>query len=191
MMKRSSSFEPNNLNRLPPSWFLANAGVLGCFLVRKSVSMKYMPHLLLTVVMSALLFVGVSHVFASDVNGRGEGLAHWILFEMRRSEALQQRLEEIARSLEIKKAVIDDLIAERLTFREATKAFRQADESISKNPDGLVAPYHTVQTEEEVRRQVIAWTTSELADSPWQTEEFTQRLEEELEAQSCAEESAE
>jgi hypothetical protein len=139
--------------------------------------MKYVPHLLLTVVLAAIAFVGVSHVVASDDNGRGESLAHWILFEMRRSEALQQRLVEISRSLEVKKAVVDDLLAERLTLDEATEAFRQADEPISQDPDGLIAPYHKPQTEEEVRRQVIAWTASELAESSRQTEELTQRLE--------------
>jgi hypothetical protein len=153
--------------------------------------MKYLPHLLLTVVMTAIIFVGVSYGVASDVNGRGEGLAHWILFEMRRSEALQQRLEEISHSLEVKKVVIDDLLAKRLTLHEATEAFRQADEAISSDPDGFIAPYRTPQTEEEVRRQVIAWTASELAEGPQQTEEITQRLEMELAEQSCAEESAE
>jgi hypothetical protein len=191
MMKRSSSFETNNLNRLSPSWGLANVGVHGCFPVRKSVSMKYVPHLLLTVVMTAIIFVGVSYGVASDVNGRGEGLAHWILFEMRRSEALQQRLEEISRSLEVKKVVIDDLLAKRLTFREAAEAFREADESISQDADGLIAPYHTPQTEEEVRRQVIAWTATELAEGSQQTAEITHRLEMELAEQPCAEESAE
>ena len=109
-------------------------------------------------------------------------------WEMRRSEALNQRSAELLRSLEIKKVVVEDLLADRLTLREAAEEFRQADELIETNSGGLVATYLKAKTEDELYRQLIAWTRTELSEDPWRAEEVLQRLEKERAEQSCVEE---
>ncbi len=138
--------------------------------------MKYLPHLLLTVVVALAAFVSVSYLIVSDDYGKGRSLARWLLFEMRRSEALQHRLVEISHAMKIKRAVIDDLLAKRLTLPEAVEAFRQADELIDEDSRGLIAPYHTARTDAEVRRQVLAWTASQLGEDPRQIGKILQRL---------------
>ncbi len=131
--------------------------------------MKYLPHLLLTVVVALAAFVSVSYLIVSDDYGKGRSLARWLLFEMRRSEALQHRLVEISHAMKIKRAVIDDLL-------EAVEAFRQADESIDEDSRGLIAPYRAARTDAEVRRQVLAWTASQLGEDPRQAGKILQRL---------------
>jgi hypothetical protein len=152
--------------------------------------MKYVSHLLLLAA-TAVVSVGVSHLIASRGEADGRNLARRLLFEMRRSEALAQRSAQILRSLEIKKVVIDDLIADRLTLREAIEAFRQANALIENNSDGLVATYHTALTENELFQQVLAWTRARLGEDPWRAKEILQRLEEERTEQSCVEEKGE
>ena len=140
--------------------------------------MKYASHLLLLVAVAAV-GAGVSHAITSGTRADGRSLARWLLFEIRRSEALEQRAAEISRSLETKKHIIGDLIAKRLTLREAVEEFRQADELIENNSSGLIAPYRTANTEDDRYRQVIAWARTELCNDPQQAEEVTQRLEKE------------
>jgi hypothetical protein len=140
--------------------------------------MKYTSHLLLLVA-TAAVGAGVSHILASGTRADGRNLAHWLLFEIRRSEALEQRAVEISRALGIKKRIIGDLIAKRLTLREAAVEFRQADELIENDSGGLVAAYRMAKTEEELYRQVIAWARTELSNHPQQSEEVMQRLEKE------------
>ena len=140
--------------------------------------MKYMSHLLLLVA-TAAVGAGVSHILASGTRADGRNLARWLLFEIRRSEALEQRAAEISRALAIKKRIIGDLIAKRLTLREAAEEFRRADELIENNSGGLVATYRTARTENELYRQVLAWARTELSNDPQHSEEVMQRLEKE------------
>ncbi|HEY7426229.1 MAG TPA: hypothetical protein VH682_18505 [Gemmataceae bacterium] len=141
--------------------------------------MKYASHLLLLVA-TAAVGVGVSNIIASGTRADGKSLARWLLFEIRRSEALEQRAAEISRAMQTKKGVTGDLIAKRLTLREAAEEFRQADELIENNSGGLVATYRTAKTEDELYRQVLAWARTELSNSdPRKAEEVMQRLEKE------------
>src|SRR5215469_7166509 len=125
--------------------------------------MKYASHLLLLAAVAVVVSMGVSHLIASRGKADGRNLARRLLFEMRRSAALDQRSVEVLRSLEIKKVAISDLIAERLTLREAFGEFRQANELIENNAGGLVATYRMAQTEDELYQQVLAWTRAEFS----------------------------
>src|SRR5690242_7024139 len=56
-------------------------------LVKGCLLMKHVSRLLLTVLVLAVLGVGVTYVFASRDTRKEQSLAHWLLREMRRSEA--------------------------------------------------------------------------------------------------------
>lgn len=147
--------------------------------------MKYASYLLVAVILAGLMGMSIASVIGSNDGSGGKSLAAWFLFEMRRSEALQQRAIEIQQAMKIKKAVVDDLVAERVTIREATEAFHQADELIDRSTDGLIAPYRTAETQDELCHQVISWAKAELHDNPQRAEKVAQQLQNEWNEQSC------
>jgi hypothetical protein len=142
--------------------------------------MKYLVPLFLCAVASAVLWVGVPCVSAFGRNTEGRSLTQWYLFEMRRREALEQRSMAVAQSLEVKRAAVGDLLANRLTLREAAEQFAEADELIEDDEDVLVAHYRISQTEQQRYRQVIAWARNRLNDRPEQARKIARRLEKEL-----------
>lgn len=142
--------------------------------------MKSVSRLLLTVFTLAILGVGVTQVFASRDKHQEQSLARWLLLEIRRADALDNRATEMSQSLEVKRAVVGDLVADRLTLREAAEQFRQADQSIEKDPAGLVADYQSPQTEEELYHQVIIWAKTRLSNDPKQAEQVIPRLEKQM-----------
>ena len=148
--------------------------------------MKYLSRLLLLTAVSALLCMGLSTLFECGRVSGGRSLAQWFLFEIRRGEALNQRAIAISRSAEAKKAVLADLFAERLTFQEATEQFRAANEIVKESDSGMLARYHVPQTEEELRRQVIAWIKAEKAAHPQRAKKVAHRLETELAAKTSS-----
>jgi len=151
--------------------------------------MKHVSRLLLTVFVLAILGVAMMRVFAARDEQEGQSLARWILVEIRRSAALDSRASEMSQSLEVKKAVVSDLVAERVSLREAAEQFRQADQWIENDGAGLVAPYRLPESEEGRYRQVIAWAKAELSDDPKQTEQVIPRLEQEM-VEECREEGS-
>jgi hypothetical protein len=153
--------------------------------------MKHVSRLLLTISALAILGIGMTQGFASRDPRARQNLARRFLLEMRRAEALEYRANEMSQSLEVKKAVIEDLVAERLTLREAAEQFRRADQPIENDPAGLVAPYHAPETEQGRYQQVITWAKVELSDDPEQAEQVIPRLEQEMAEQCLAEEAAE
>jgi hypothetical protein len=151
--------------------------------------MKYIARLLLAVSAVAFVSIIVAHLFASRDRHEGQSLARWLLVEMRRSEALEYRATEMSQSQQVKKAVVGDLVAERLTLREAAEQFRQADQLIETDPTGLVAAYHTPETEEQLYRQVIAWAKIQLRNDREQAQQVIPRLEQEM-AEQCGDEAS-
>lgn len=147
--------------------------------------MKFVSRLLLIVVVFALLYEGMSHVIAASADGEGPNVARWFLWEFRRSEALQLRAKEVNQSMEIKADIINELLAGRLTLREAASQFHAANALVEADHDGLVADYRLPQTEEEECRQVLAWTQSLVIDqySSEEAKQILDRLERELDVQ--------
>lgn len=147
--------------------------------------MKSVSRLLLVLFVLTLLGAAMMHVFASRDEGEGQSLAHMLLLEMHRGEALDYRASEMSQLLEVKKTVVGNLVSERLTLREAAAQFRQADQQIENNRTGLIAPYQTPDSEEGLYKQVIAWTKTHLSDDPEQSEEVIPRLEREMVEELC------
>ena len=138
--------------------------------------------LLLVVGVFTALYVGVSSLFASSMDGENMNLARCLLIEARRSEALQLRAAEMAQSMEMKKSIIDDLIAARLTLGEAEEKFRDAGSMVEADRDGLLPTYRAPETEQGLCRQVLAWTASRLKDNytPKVAKQVRRRLRHEL-----------
>lgn len=153
--------------------------------------MKRVFYLLLVPIGLAVLSVGVMGAVTSHGSKGGKSLAGWILHEMRRSEALEERAEELTRVFEAKKSIITDLVSQRLTLHEAAEQFRQADELIEEDPEGLVAPYKAPLTEKGLYRQVILWVQAELKTDPQQAEQVIPRLQQEMAEECAADEVAE
>lgn len=142
--------------------------------------MRSLVRLSLLVVVGLLLCFGVSHTIASSEGSERRNAASWLLEEVRRAEALQNCSRIIARAQEAKHTVINDLLAKKLTAREAVEQFAAEDESLAKEASGLPMPYRGPRSEEEVREQLLGWVKNELVDNPQQAEKVIRQVEEEL-----------
>jgi hypothetical protein len=127
--------------------------------------MKLFVHLCLWAAVPITLAVMLLNLADSWFDDR-EGvfqLGHMFVFEARRTEALQRRTEMVAQSDEIKRDIIAELLAGRLTLREAVDRFREANQMVENTDWALVADYQVPTTEEGLYRQVIAWVEGETA----------------------------
>lgn len=142
--------------------------------------MRSLALLSLLVVVGLVLCLGVSHTVASSESSEGRNAASWLLQEVRRAEALRNCSRIITRAQQTKHTVISDLLAKKLTAREAVEQFAAEDESLAKESSGLPMPYCGPRTEEEVRQQLLEWVKNELGDNPQEAEEAVRQVEEEL-----------
>lgn len=144
--------------------------------------LKSTARLLLIGFVFTVLYLGVSRVLALGADGEIHELARWVLFEMRRSDALQQRRQEMTEAMQLKKVITEEYIAGRLRLQEAAKQFRAADAIVQHDSEGLVAAYLMPETEHGLCMQVQVWTEIALSDgySSLEAEEVRCRLEEEL-----------
>jgi hypothetical protein len=142
--------------------------------------MKYLFTLFLCVIVSLLVSVGASRAFVFGHDPRGRNLAQWFLFEMSRTEALKQRAALMKRLWEIKASAIDEFIAGRATVHEVIEQFREAEELVEDDNEGVVSPYHRPHTKEQLRRQLVGWVEDELSHDPEQAQKVVRRLKEEL-----------
>lgn len=125
---------------------------------------KLVSRLFLIVVVFVGIYAGFSYVIAASVDRDGRNLARWFLLEARRTEALNQRAEEMAQAEQLKRAITEEVIAERLSLPEAAEQFRAADALVEADHDGLIAPYRVPETDAGWRRQVINWVRLVLQD---------------------------
>ena len=135
--------------------------------------MKFFARLCVCVVAAIAVLVGLS-LFSGRWLGDGANgfqVGRWIVFESRRSDALRHRSEAAAQGGEIKRAIVADLRAGRLTLREASAQFREANQMVDKGVPDMVADYRTPTSEEGLCRQVLAWVWSEVADLPAEKQE--------------------
>jgi hypothetical protein len=133
---------------------------------------------------STVLYVGAQLVFSS-VDGEGGSLARSLLIEVRRSEALRLRKVEIAESMSLKSAITEELIAGRLTLREAEERFRDADTIVESDREGLLPHYRLASSDRELCRQVMAWTENKLKEklNPREARRVQRQLRRQVEEQ--------
>jgi hypothetical protein len=93
-------------------------------------------------------------------------LTRSLLFETRRAQALRGRAETVSESMEVKKEIIDRMVAGRLHLREAIVQFQQANEIIENVDLYLVPEFRKPNDTEAVGRQVLAWLSNEIAAQP-------------------------
>ena len=89
-----------------------------------------------------------------------------LLFEFRRSEALRHRAELVALNIETKQAIVDEIVAGRLTLREAAVRFQDANQQVENNDPDLLSDYQMPTTEEGVYQQVLAWMRAAVSSLP-------------------------
>lgn len=142
--------------------------------------MKHLITLLVCASVAALVAAAISCTSDLLWDSRGRGLAQWYLSEIRRRDALNQRSVVIAHSLEVKRAVIGDLLAHHLTVREAARQFAEADALIEDDDDVLVAPYRKPRTEAQRYHQVINWVKNQVGDRSVESKRILRQLKQEI-----------
>ncbi len=147
--------------------------------------LKHCVRLALIAGVFTTLYAVVSHLMVSSVDGESVNLARSFLTEFRRSEALEVRGIEIAQSMQVKKAIVEDLIADRLSLREAEERFLDSDSMVEADQNGLVPRYRSPESEQDLCRQVVAWTTSLLDEkgTPQEAKRVRRRLMRQIEEQ--------
>jgi hypothetical protein len=132
---------------------------------------------------TVVLFAGLAHVVGWWSGAETSLLqsARRLLFETRRTEALFQRNGAVEDSLALKRAIVAELLAGRLTLNEAARQFADANNRIDRDDPELVADYLKPTTQEGVYRQVINWVENHLGDrSPEQRQKILEPLEKEF-----------
>jgi hypothetical protein len=89
-----------------------------------------------------------------------------LLFASRRSEAMRYRIEMVTHSMKVKVAIIDEIVAGRLTLREADARFQEANDLVENNDRDLLPDYQIPATEEGVYQQVLLWMRTEVSSLP-------------------------
>ena len=90
-----------------------------------------------------------------------------LLFESRRSEALGYRSRMVVHAVEVKEATVAEIVAGRLTLREAVARFQEVNELVENNDPDLVGYYQQKPTTEKgVYQQVLLWTRTGVSSLP-------------------------
>jgi hypothetical protein len=143
--------------------------------------MKYLFTLLSCVLTSVILSLAISRLSTVHRGGRQRNLFGWILFELRRDDALRQRSEEIKQCHKIKDDAAAQLIAGRLTIREAMEVFASADELVDDGNNDLAGCHYPLpRTPTERYHEILGWTRSALDREPELAEQVVGRLEQEF-----------
>jgi hypothetical protein len=124
---------------------------------------KFAIRPLMALVVFAVALQAVSRVFALGIDGEAAHLARLLLREVQRRDALEQRAQEIAESEQIRSAAIRDFIAGHLTLVQTMEQYREAQQVIEEDRQGLVPRYRKPETKEALCRQVCAWIGSTLS----------------------------
>jgi hypothetical protein len=96
-------------------------------------------------------------------------LNHWVAVDLvnffeagQRVGPLDQRLSESREVIWAKNAVVNELIAGRLTLCQATERFRELHALVEDGNDEVVGPFQVVRGEEALCRNVLIWVRAEL-----------------------------
>ena len=143
--------------------------------------MRFFARISAYAAVAVVLFVGLfSHLGLRF--GKQSDLSQ-LLLESRRSEAWRYRAKMVTRNIEVKHAVVHEIIAGRLTLREAVARFQEANQLVENNDRDLLPDYQIPATEEGVYRQVLAWVRAEVSSLPAeQAQRILTSLEKEYES---------
>lgn len=131
------------------------------------------------VVLSAILFHFADSWFSERTSALAVGRR--IMFEMHRSQALQERAKRVARSISIKHETIVQLVGGRLCFHQAIVQFQKANDIIENVDLDLIPAYCKPTDPEGVGRQVYDWAYYAVATwPPNKTQRFLAGLENEF-----------
>src|SRR5262245_49235648 len=86
-----------------------------------------------------LLFVGLFSLLALRF-GKQSDLSQ-LLFESRRGEALRVRSDMVTHNIAVKRAIVAEIVAGRLTLREAAVHFQEANYLVENNDRDLLPDY--------------------------------------------------
>lgn len=106
-------------------------------------------------------------------------LGRLLVFEARRSQALDSCADTVMRSMDVKRDITDQLVAGRLPLSEAIDHFCTANEMID-NDTRLVATYQLPADREGVAQQVLVWVYHTVDSWP---DDKAQRLLADLESE--------
>jgi hypothetical protein len=126
--------------------------------------MRLFAHICAYAAVAIVLFVGLFSLLGLRFGNQSE--LSQLLFESRRSEALRLRSEMVTRNIDIKRTIVADIIAGRLSLREAAVRFQEANCLVENNDPDLLPDYQIPATEEGVYQQVLAWMRSEVSSFP-------------------------
>jgi hypothetical protein len=97
------------------------------------------------------------------------GLARWsagdlmtLALQGQLDGALEQRLAACQRLTDGKARAAAELIAGRITLRQAAERFRELNALVDDGNDDVVGPYRVVSREEALWRNVLVWVRAEL-----------------------------
>jgi len=138
---------------------------------------------------AVVLFVGLFSLLALRFGNQSD--LSLLLLESRRSQALRYRSEMVTHNIEVKRTIVADIVAGRLTLREAAIHFQEANQLVENNDRDLLPDYQIPATEEGVYQQVLAWMRAEVANLPAeQAQRILTPLEKEYESRFGPLESA-
>jgi hypothetical protein len=111
---------------------------------------------------------GVSIALLGFLGSRldGQSDVSTLMLESRRSQALRYRMEMVAHSIAVKRAIVAEIVAGRMTLHEAVARFEEANQTIENNDSDLLPDYHRPTTEKGVYQQVLSWMQFEVAHLP-------------------------
>jgi hypothetical protein len=148
--------------------------------------MKATTGLLMCGVMLAALVLAVAPLMRGASRSDSGYLAEWVplgqlLEAQRRTDELDEQLAIAVRHLALRKEVSKELIAQRLTLREAATRFQAlARENASYNWVEFRRDHPGRTEEERFCRHVIGWVEMTLKRQPGETAKVVARLEAEL-----------
>jgi hypothetical protein len=138
---------------------------------------------------AVVLFVGLFSLIGLRFGNQSD--LSQLLFESRRAEALRLRNEMVTHNLEVKRVIVADIVAGRLTLREAAVRFQKANHLVENNDPDLLPDHQIPATEKGVYQQVLAWMWAEVSSLPTeQAERILTPLEKEYESRFGPLESA-
>ena len=151
--------------------------------------MRFFARISAYAALAVVLFVGLFSLIGLRFGNQSD--LSQLLLELRRSEAMRIRNEEVIHHLKVKKTIVADIVAERLTLHEGAVRFQEANCQVENNDRDLLPDFQTPATEEGVYRQVLAWVQSAVSSLPAeQAERILTPLEKEYESRFGPLESA-